>query len=173
MPLFESLRKMFVRRPEIRMPRRWPRIVMTDTSMLTLADQRREPVKLVNLSGGGARVRSSFSLPLHERVTLQLPLGAASRHSLPALVVYCRRDPQGLHYEGGLSFVGADREGIPEVLAFIDDEKRRPLAEADLYAKAALPEKLLVVLAAGHVIHSFSLPALYANNDAAKTGGGQ
>jgi hypothetical protein len=133
MPLFDNLRKMFVRQPEIRMPRRWPRIVMTDTSMLTLADQRREPVKLVNLSGGGARVRTSFSLPVHERVTLQLPLGGAARHNVLAHVVYCRRDPQGLHYEGGLSFIGANHEGIPEVLAFIDDEKRRRTGTQDAW----------------------------------------
>lgn len=133
MPLFDSLRKMFVRQPEIRMPRRWPRIVMTDSSTLTLSDHRREPVRLVNLSGGGARVRLSFSLAVRERVTLALPLGAASRHNLLANVVYCRRDPQGLHYEGGLSFVGADREGIPEVLAFIEDEKRRRTGRNDAW----------------------------------------
>lgn len=133
MPLFDSLRKMFVRQQEIRMPRRWQRIVMTDSSVLTLPGERREPVKLTNLSGGGARVRSSFLLPLHERVMLQLPLGASTRHNLAAQVVYCRRDPQGLHFDGGLSFVGADREGIPEVLAFIEDEKRRRFGVKDTW----------------------------------------
>jgi PilZ domain len=131
MPLFESLRSLFVRRREIRMPRRWPRIVMTETSLLTLPGERREPVKLANLSGGGARVLSSFPLPLRDRVTLQVPLGAGSRHSLAAHVVYCHRDTQGLHYVGGLSFVGADREGIPEILAFIEDEVHRRFGTRD------------------------------------------
>jgi PilZ domain len=131
MPFFESLRSLFVRRREIRMPRRWPRIVMTETSLLTLPGERREPVKLANLSGGGARVRSSFPLPLHERVTLQVPLGAGSRQSLAAHVVYCHRDNRGLQYVGGLSFVGADREGIPEILAFIEDEVHRRFGTRD------------------------------------------
>lgn len=132
MPLFDSLRRMFVRRQEIRMPRRWPRIIMTDSSMLTLGE-RREPVKLVNLSGGGARVRSTFALPLYERVTLQLQLGATHRQNLAAQVVYCRRDPSSMHFDGGLSFVGADRDGIPEVLAFVDDEKRRRFGTKDTW----------------------------------------
>jgi PilZ domain len=113
------------------MPRRWPRIVMTETSLLMLPGERREPVKLANLSAGGARVRSSFPLPLRERVTLQVPLGAGLRHSLAAHVVYCHRDNQGLHYVGGLSFVGADRDGIPEILAFIEDEQQRRFGTRD------------------------------------------
>ncbi|HXW50580.1 MAG TPA: PilZ domain-containing protein [Candidatus Acidoferrales bacterium] len=133
MPLFDNLRKMFVRKPEIRMPRRWPRMVMTDTGMLIMPGDQREPVKLMNLSGGGARIRTSFVLPANERVTLSLKLGAVSRHALAAQVVYCQRDPQGLHYDGGLSFVGADRDGIPEVLAFLEDEKQRRFGTKDAW----------------------------------------
>jgi hypothetical protein len=131
MPLFDRIRNLFSRRQEIRMPRRWPRIVMTETTLLTLGGDRREPVKLANLSGGGARVRSSFPLPLHERVTLHLPLGSGAKHNLQAHVVYCHRDQQGLHYIGGLSFVGADREGVPEILAYIEDERRRRFGVRD------------------------------------------
>jgi hypothetical protein len=125
MSIFGGLRKLFTRPKEIRMPRRWPRIVMTESSILTLPGNRREPVKLANLSAGGARVRSSFPLPLRQRVTLQLALGAGARHHVQAHVVYCQRDTQGLQYVGGLSFVGADTEGIPQVLSFIEEERRR------------------------------------------------
>lgn len=115
------------------MPRRWPRIVMTDSTILTLGDERREPVKLANLSAGGARIRSSFPIPMHERVMLGVPLNTGTRHSLPAQVVYCQRDQHGLHYFGGLSFVGADRDGIPEIVAFIEDEQRRRFGTRDTW----------------------------------------
>ena len=62
---------------------------------------------------------------------------------------------------------------IGEALEHIDDDQRRPLAKTDLDAKATLPEKLLVILAAGHDPHSFSLAQLYANNYAVKTGGSE
>lgn len=133
MPLFENFRKLFTRRQEIRMPRRWPRIVMTDTSIVTMPGERREPIKLTNLSAGGARVRSSFPLPVRERVTLQVALAAGARHNLPAQVIYCHRDPQGLHYFGGLSFVGSDREGISEIAAFIEAEQRRRFGARDAW----------------------------------------
>ena len=40
---------------------------------------------------------------------------------------------------------------VGEALDHVDDDQRRPLAEADLHAEAALSEELLVVLAAGHL----------------------
>lgn len=133
MQLFDAFRKLFVRRQEIRMPRRWPRIVMTDSTIVTMAGEHREPVKLANLSAGGARVRSSFPLPMRERVSLHVPLTAGAHHNLLAHVVYCHRDPQGMHYFGGLSFVGADRDGIPEIAAFVEDEQRRRFGTKDAW----------------------------------------
>ena len=47
-------------------------------------------------------------------------------------------------------------DGVGKAIDHVDHDQRRPLAEADLDAKAALPEKFLVVLAAGHDPHSFS-----------------
>jgi hypothetical protein len=133
MPLLDGLRKLFGGREEIRMPRRWPRIVMTETSLLTLPGNRREPVKIANLSAGGVRVLSSFALPQNQRVTINLPLAAGSKHSIAAHVVWIRRDQQSLHYLSGLSFVGAGSEGIPEVLAFVEDEQRRRMGARDFW----------------------------------------
>ncbi|HEV2037369.1 MAG TPA: PilZ domain-containing protein [Candidatus Eremiobacteraceae bacterium] len=107
------------------MPRRWPRIVMTDATVVSLPGGQRQPVKLMNLSAGGARIVSSFTMDSHERVTLTVPLGTGSRKDLQAEVIYCKRDAQSLHYAGGLSFLAAGREGVEEIAAFIEDERRR------------------------------------------------
>ena len=92
MSILESFFKLFARPPQVRMPRRWPRIVMTDATVLSLRDGPRQPIKLANLSAGGARVVSSFTLEPQERVTLTVPLGPGVRKDLPAEVVYCARD---------------------------------------------------------------------------------
>lgn len=125
MSILDSFLKLFQRRLVIRMPRRWPRIVMTDATTVTLPGGQRQSVQLANLSAGGARIQSSFPLDQSGRLTLTVPLGAGSRTDLQAEVIYCRRDSQGLHYTGGLSFLGAGREGIEDILNFIEEERRR------------------------------------------------
>jgi hypothetical protein len=125
MPILDSLRKLFQRPPEIRMPRRWPRILMTDATTVMLTGGRRETVNLANLSAGGARVQSTIPFGVRDRLTLQLALAAGSHCSLDAEVVYCKRDAQGMHYAGGLRFIGATRDGIAEISAFIAEEHRR------------------------------------------------
>jgi PilZ domain len=125
MSILDAFRKLFGRQQEIRMPRRWPRIVVTDATVVALRGGQRQPVKLANLSAGGARILSSFDFDEHERVTITVPLGTGNRKDLLAEVVYCRRDPHGLHYTGGLSFLTSGREGVEEITAFIEDELRR------------------------------------------------
>lgn len=98
---------------------------MSDATVVSLSGGQRQPVKLANLSAGGARIVSSFALGTHERVTLTVPLGAGSRKELHAEVVYCKRDEQSLYYAGGLSFLGAGREGVEDISTFIDEERRR------------------------------------------------
>ncbi len=115
------------------MPRRWPRIIMTDATVVALSGGQRQPVKLANLSAGGARVVSSFAFDEHERVTLTVPLGPGNRKELLAEVIYCNRDPHGLHYAGGLSFLMAGREGIEDITAFIDEERRRRSGAGELW----------------------------------------
>ena len=109
------------------MARRWQRLLMTEGAMIELPGNRREPVKLSNLSAGGARIQTSMNLRSNERLMLHLPLTAGTRRTLPAHVVYCQRDNHGLHFFSGLSFVGAQPDGIPEVLTFIEAEKQRRL----------------------------------------------
>jgi PilZ domain len=133
MSILDSFLKLFTRQQEIRMPRRWPRIVMTDATTVSLPGGQRQPVKLANLSAGGARIVSSFAFEEHERVTLTVPLGTGSRKDLPSEVVYCRRDTQGLHYTGGLSFLTAGREGIDEISAFIEAERRRRSGAGEMW----------------------------------------
>lgn len=125
MSILDAFLKLFARQPPIRMPRRWPRIVMTDATVLSLRDGPRQPIKLANLSAGGARVVSSFTLEPRERVTLTVPLGPGVRKDVAAEVVYCARDARGLHYAGGLSFSGAGADGIDDVAAFIEQERKR------------------------------------------------
>lgn len=131
MGILASLRNLFGGRPGVRMSRRFPRLLMTEGTIVVLPGERREPVKLANVSAGGARIRASFPLPINERIALQVPLGAGARCTLPAHVVYCRRDPRSLHYYGGLNFVGAEHEGIPQVAAFIEEERRRRVGNPD------------------------------------------
>jgi hypothetical protein len=133
MSILDSFRKLFRRQPDIRMPRRWPRIVMTDATVVALHGGQRQPVKLANLSAGGARIVSSFAFDEHERVTLTVPLGTGSRKELPAEVVYCKRDPLGLHYAGGLSFLTAGREGLEEIANFIEAERRRRSGAGEMW----------------------------------------
>lgn len=133
MSIFDSFRKLFQRQQEIRMPRRWPRIVMTDATVVSLSGGQRQPVKLANLSAGGARIVSSFSLGSHERVTLTVPLGSGSRKDLPAEVVYCKRDEQSLYYTGGLSFLSAGREGVDEISTFVEEERRRRAGAGEMW----------------------------------------
>lgn len=125
MSVLDSFLKLFQRRQEIRMPRRWPRLVVTDATTVTLPGGHRQPVRLGNLSAGGARIQSSFPLEAHDRLTLTVPMGGGARKDLQAEVVYCRRDTQGLHYAGGLSFLGAGRQGIEDIIVFIEEEQRR------------------------------------------------
>ncbi|HEV2879437.1 MAG TPA: PilZ domain-containing protein [Candidatus Eremiobacteraceae bacterium] len=133
MSIFDSFLKLFQRQQEIRMPRRWPRIVMTDATVVSLPGGQRQPVKLANLSAGGARIISSFAFSDHERVTLTVPLGSGSRKELPAEIIYCKRDAQSLHYTGGLSFLSAGREGVEEVSEFIEDERRRRSGAGEMW----------------------------------------
>jgi hypothetical protein len=107
------------------MSRRFPRLVMTEASLLTLPPQRREPVKLINLSAGGARVRAAFSLTPRARVLLHLILGTSLRQTVPARVVYCHRDRQTLHYESGLLFAGAEQDGIAAIARYVEEETKR------------------------------------------------
>jgi PilZ domain len=131
--IFDSLRKLFQRPQEIRMPRRWQRIVMSDATVVSLSGGQRQPVKLANLSAGGARIMSSFAMGTHERVTLTVPLGAGSRKELHAEVVYCNRDEQSLYYAGGLSFLGAGREGVEDIATFIEEERRRRSGAGEMW----------------------------------------
>ena len=133
MSIFDSFRKLFRRQQEIRMPRRWPRIVMTDATVVSLSGGQRQPVKLANLSAGGARIVSSFALGDHERVTLTVPLGTGSRKDLAAEVIYCKHDEQSLYYAGGLSFLSAGREGVEEVSTFIEEERRRRSGAGEMW----------------------------------------
>jgi hypothetical protein len=133
MSIFDSFRKLFQRPQEIRMPRRWPRIVMTDATVVSLSGGQRQPVKLTNLSAGGARIVSSFALGSHERVTLTVPLGSGSRKDLPAEVVYCKRDDHSLYYAEGLSFLSAGRDGVEEISSFIEEERRRRSGSGELW----------------------------------------
>ena len=133
MSILDSFLKLFSRQQEIRMPRRWPRIVMTDATVLALPGGQRQPVKLANLSAGGARIVSSFAFDDRERVTLTVPMGSGSRKDLAAEVVYCKRDPHGLHYTGGLSFLASGREGVEEISAFIEAERRRRSGAGEMW----------------------------------------
>jgi hypothetical protein len=133
MSILDAFFKLFARRPQIRMPRRWPRIVATDATVLVLGDGPRQPVKLANLSAGGARIVSSFTLEPRERVTLTVPLGPGVRKELAAEVVYCARDTRGLHFTGGLRFSAAGSEGIPDVAAFIEQERRRRSGAGEMW----------------------------------------
>jgi hypothetical protein len=133
MSILDSFLKFFTRQPEIRMPRRWPRIVMTDATVVALPGGQRQPVKLANLSAGGARIVTSFEFEEHERVTLTVPLGTGNRKDVLAEVIYCKRDPHGLHYTGGVSFLTAGREGIDDIAAFIDAERRRRSGAGEMW----------------------------------------
>ncbi|MBV8164955.1 MAG: PilZ domain-containing protein [Candidatus Eremiobacteraeota bacterium] len=133
MSILDAFLKLFVRQPQIRMPRRWPRIVVTDATVLSLGNGPRQPIKLANLSAGGARIVSSFTLEPRERVTLTVPLGPGNRKELPAEVVYCTRDARGLHYTGGVRFSGAGSEGIADIVAFIEEERRRRSGPGEMW----------------------------------------
>jgi hypothetical protein len=135
MSILDSFLKLFVRQPQIRMPRRWPRLVVTDATVLSLGDGPRQPIKLANLSAGGARIVSSFTLEPRERVTLTVPLGPGVRKELDAEVVYCARDARGLHYTGGLRFSGAGSAGIPDVADFIEQERRRRSGPGEMWQR--------------------------------------
>jgi len=133
MSLLDAFRKLFIRQPELRMPRRWPRIIMTDATVIALGGGQRQPVKLANLSAGGARVVTSFAFDAGERVTLTVPMGAGNRKELAAEVVYCNRDPRGLHFAGGVRFLDAGREGVIEISDFIDHERRRRSGAGEMW----------------------------------------
>jgi len=111
-------------RPEVRLPRRWPRIVMTETCFVVDNNERRS-VMLKQLSAGGARVQSSNPLKQHSRVQLAIDLGQGLRISLDTEVMYSQRDAQGLHFNSGLRFLNIGHEGVPEISRYIEEEQRR------------------------------------------------
>ena len=126
MSFFDSIRKMFgVGKPDIRLPRRWPRILMTEPCFLAFDKGERQAVMLKQLSAGGARIQSSNPVRQHARVQLALDFGANLRQNLDAEVMYSQRDAAGLHFNCGLRFLHIGHEGVPEIAAYIEEEQRR------------------------------------------------
>lgn len=126
MSIFDSLRHLFSGGPpEIRLPRRWPRILMTEPTSVILERGERQPVMLKQLSAGGARVQSALALRPRARLQLALDFGAILRTIVDAEVMYSARDAQGLHYNSGLRFLQIGHAGVPEIAAYIEDEQKR------------------------------------------------
>ena len=126
MSIFDSLRNLFGSgKPEIRLPRRWPRILMTEPAAVIMDRGERQSVMLKQLSAGGARVQSPNVLRPHAKVQLALDFGAVLRTTVDAEIMYSSRDAQGLHYNSGLRFLHIDHAGVPEVAVYIEEEQKR------------------------------------------------
>lgn len=128
MPFFDSVRKLFGRtKPVIRLPRRWPRLLMSEPVTLLYDRGERQSMMLKQLSAGGARVQSAGPLRPHAQVTLALDLGAALRSNIEAEVMYSQRDRHGLHFNTGLRFLHIGHEGVHEIARYIEEEQKRRL----------------------------------------------
>lgn len=123
---FDSLRKLFGGgKPNIRMPRRWPRILMTEPVSVMFNPSDRQSVMLKQLSAGGARIQSPNSLRSQTQVQLVLDFGAILHKTVDAEIMYCQRDAQGLHFNCGLRFLHIGHEGVPEIAFYIEEEQKR------------------------------------------------
>jgi len=126
LPFFDSLRKLFGgRKPAMRLPRRWPRLLMSEPVTLLYDRGERRSMMLQQLSARGARVQSAGPSAPHAQVVLALDLGAGLRSNLEAEVVYSQRDRQALHFNNGLRFLHIGHEGVPEIACYIEEEQAR------------------------------------------------
>jgi len=118
--LFQAV---FGKRPNY--ARRWPRLLMTEPARLSLPDGRELPVMLMQLSVGGARLKSSARFTPGETVILSIDIGLGLKPNITAQVLHVRKEPRGFHYVTGLCFVDIDPEKIRNIAEYISQEQQR------------------------------------------------
>ncbi len=104
--------------------RRWPRILMSEPTRITLPRGDSCPAILDQLSAGGARVQLTERLRLGDLVNLDFSTRPGQRHSLPARVVHALKE-KGFQWRFGLVFVDIDPLELRRLGDFIEEEKGR------------------------------------------------
>ena len=128
--MFESLKRLLIKRAPERYSRRWPRIVVEEPAELRLPDGTQSSVIVSQLSVGGARVQSIVPLKAGDDIELQLDGGAEGRQSLGAHIVYSLKENSGFYFACGLCFFGLRPHETQWIATFIAAEQARRRTKA-------------------------------------------
>jgi hypothetical protein len=123
--MMHSLRKLFSAERPKQYVRRWQRLVMSEPARVTLRSGRSRQVMLTQLGGGGARIVTTERLRPGDIVRLEFKIGIAEQHQHMAIVAHAAKDERGFQWMCGLSFLNLSAQGDPQLVEFIEEERKR------------------------------------------------
>ncbi len=135
--MFDSVKRLFLRRAPDRYSRRWPRIAVAEPAQVKVSGGDGKPVIVNQLSVGGARIQTTAPLKAGDNVELEFDHLEGKRQSLAARIVYSLRENPGYYFACGLCFLGLKPHETQWLAAFIAAEQGRRRAMAAEAAQAA------------------------------------
>jgi PilZ domain len=141
--LFDTMRKLLLKRSPEQYSRRWPRVQIAEPASVLLPGGEAKPVIVLQLSLGGARIQTSAQFPAGTELELQFDHGAGGRQTVPAVVVYAFRENPGYYFACGLCFLGLKQEQgqwISNYIAAEQTRRRTSESQASTQDPAQAPE---------------------------------
>ena len=134
--LFDSVKRLLLRRAPDRYSRRWPRISVAEPAQVRLPSGDDKPVIVNQLSVGGARIQTTAPLRAGDSVELKFDQIEGRRQSIAARIVYSLRENPGYYFACGLCFLGLKPHETQWLAAYIAAEQGRRRAAAAQAAEA-------------------------------------
>ncbi len=141
--LFDSVKRLLVRRAPDRYSRRWPRVAMAEPAQVRLPNGDDKPVIVNQLSVGGARIQTTQPLKAGDNIELHFEQSPGQRQSVAARIVYSLKENPGYYFACGLCFLGLKPHETQWLAAFIAAEqarRRTAAAEASQTPEAGSPQ---------------------------------
>jgi len=139
--LFDSVRRLLLRRAPEQFSRRWPRVAIAEPAQVRLPNGGGKPVIINQLSVGGARIQVGAQLKEGDDVELQFDDGAEGRQSLAARIIYSLRENPGQYFACGLCFLGLKAHQAQWIAAYIAAQQaRRRAAQAESTSSSSAAE---------------------------------
>lgn len=128
--MFDSVKRLLLRRAPDRYSRRWPRIALAEPAQVKLSNGDGKPVIVNQLSVGGARIQTTQPLRAGDNVELQFDHAAGQLQSMAARIVYSLKENPGYYFACGLCFLGLKPHETQWLAAFIAAEQVRRRGDA-------------------------------------------
>ena len=136
--MFDSVKRLLLRRAPDRYSRRWPRIAVAEPAQVRTPSGDDKPVIVNQLSVGGARIQTTAALRAGDNVELKFDHIEGRRQSIAARIVYSLRENPGYYFACGLCFLGLKPHETQWLAAYIAAEQgRRRAAAAEAAQDAA------------------------------------